>query len=213
MTPFLLETFPFRLNRNGAPLSCFDAFSSREPVSTSLENALAARLRLDKRGDEARHRRGEIARIMNEVDGGKFRLLLPGEIGFDPGAQRFAGNVDMQYPDHCDRSAGDDAIPMRAGSIIRRRQPGLLLDLAGDAARHIDRALPDVVEVGRTRREVDPPGIRGVLAHLTEYERAVGAAQRAHAKAVEHIFVGATPVAPRQEPGKIGFEIPGAETS
>src|SRR6185312_1534144 len=36
----LLEPFPFRLNRNGALDSCFDAPSSREPVSTSLENAL-----------------------------------------------------------------------------------------------------------------------------------------------------------------------------
>src|SRR6185312_6124269 len=32
-----LEPFPFRLNRNGTLDSCFDAFSSREPVSTSLE--------------------------------------------------------------------------------------------------------------------------------------------------------------------------------
>src|SRR5204862_911384 len=37
------EPFPFRLNRNGALSFCFDAFSSREPVSTSLENALADR--------------------------------------------------------------------------------------------------------------------------------------------------------------------------
>src|SRR6185437_14326263 len=35
-----LELFPFRWNRNGVLDSCFDAFSSREPVSTSLENAL-----------------------------------------------------------------------------------------------------------------------------------------------------------------------------
>ncbi|AUC95026.1 hypothetical protein CWS35_12840 [Bradyrhizobium sp. SK17] len=35
-----LEPIPFRLNRNGALDSCFDAVSSREPVSTSLENAL-----------------------------------------------------------------------------------------------------------------------------------------------------------------------------
>src|SRR5882757_2020534 len=35
-----LEPFPFRWNRNGALDSCFNAFSSREPVSTSLENAL-----------------------------------------------------------------------------------------------------------------------------------------------------------------------------
>jgi hypothetical protein len=36
----ILEPFPFRLNRNGALDSWFDAFSRREPVSTSLENAL-----------------------------------------------------------------------------------------------------------------------------------------------------------------------------
>ena len=35
-----LEPLPFRWNRNGAPNSCFDAFSSRELVATSLENAL-----------------------------------------------------------------------------------------------------------------------------------------------------------------------------
>ena len=35
-----LEPFPFRWNRNGALVFCFDAFSSREPVPTSLENAL-----------------------------------------------------------------------------------------------------------------------------------------------------------------------------
>src|SRR5476649_1646985 len=46
----LQEPFPFRLNRNGGSTSLFDAFSSREPVSTphqvrdrlSLENALGS---------------------------------------------------------------------------------------------------------------------------------------------------------------------------
>jgi hypothetical protein len=38
-----LKPFPFRWNRNGGFTSLFDAFSSREPVSTSLENALALR--------------------------------------------------------------------------------------------------------------------------------------------------------------------------
>jgi len=41
MMQCILEPFLFRLNRNGALLFCFDAFSSREPVPTSLENALA----------------------------------------------------------------------------------------------------------------------------------------------------------------------------
>src|SRR5690242_4913925 len=36
----VLGAVPFRLNRNGALDSCFDACSSREPASTSLENAL-----------------------------------------------------------------------------------------------------------------------------------------------------------------------------
>src|SRR5882757_3172132 len=39
-----LELFPFRWNRCGALDSCFDAFSSREPASTSLENALAEKM-------------------------------------------------------------------------------------------------------------------------------------------------------------------------
>jgi hypothetical protein len=38
--PAPLEPFPLRLNRSGAPTLCFVAFSRREPVSTSLENAL-----------------------------------------------------------------------------------------------------------------------------------------------------------------------------
>jgi hypothetical protein len=31
------------LNQNRALVSCFDAFSSREPVPTSLENAISCR--------------------------------------------------------------------------------------------------------------------------------------------------------------------------
>ncbi|MVT75692.1 hypothetical protein GPL20_22055 [Bradyrhizobium cajani] len=38
---FALEPLPFRWNRNGALGSCLDAFSLREPGSTSLENALS----------------------------------------------------------------------------------------------------------------------------------------------------------------------------
>jgi hypothetical protein len=37
---FILERVRFELNHDRALSFCFDAFSSREPVSTSLENAL-----------------------------------------------------------------------------------------------------------------------------------------------------------------------------
>ena len=96
---------------------------------------------------------------------------------------------------------------MRAGAIIRRRQAGFLLDFAGDAARYIDRAVADIVEIGRARRKIDAPGIGGMLAHFAQHEGAVGATQRAHAKTVEHVLVRKTPVAPGQETGEIGLEI------
>ena len=73
---------------------------------------------LDKRGDKAWHRRGEIARVAHQMDRGKFGLILTGKIGLDPGAQLFAGHIDIQHPDHRDRSAGDDAIPVRGGPVI-----------------------------------------------------------------------------------------------
>jgi hypothetical protein len=41
-SPFTLERIRFELNHERALSFCFDAFSSREPVSTSLENALVA---------------------------------------------------------------------------------------------------------------------------------------------------------------------------
>ena len=41
----------------------------------------------------------------HQMDGGQFGLMLPGEIGLDPLAQRFARHIDVQYPDHRDRAA------------------------------------------------------------------------------------------------------------
>src|SRR5258706_7811369 len=142
---------------------------------------------------------------------GKFGLILAREIGLDPGAQLFALHLDIQHPDHRNRSAGDDAIPMRARPIIGRRQAGFLLDLARDAACYIDRAAAEVVEVGRARRKIDAPGIRGMLAHFAQYERAVRAAQRAHSEAVEHAPVRKAPVGPCQKACEISVEITGAE--
>jgi hypothetical protein len=40
-----LEMFRFMLNRNISRFFCYDAFSSREPAPTSLENAMDEPLR------------------------------------------------------------------------------------------------------------------------------------------------------------------------
>src|SRR4051812_43047968 len=53
---FRLESSPFRWNRNGTLDYCFDAFSLREPVSTSLENALARVHRTPDHGNALRAR-------------------------------------------------------------------------------------------------------------------------------------------------------------
>ena len=100
---------------------------------------------------------------------------------------------------------------MRLARVVAGRKTGLLLELARDAAGYVDRAAPDVVEIGRAGRKIDAPGIGGVLAHFAEHEGAVGAAQRAHPEAVEHVPVRKAPVAPGQEAGEIGLEIAGAE--
>src|SRR4051794_11850846 len=100
---------------------------------------------------------------------------------------------------------------MPVGAVVRRHEPGFFLGFPSDAAGNVDRAIPDVVGVRRSRRKVNAPGIRRVRAHLAQHEGAVAGAKRAHAKSVEHVLVGKPPIAPRQEAGKISFEIFGAE--
>src|SRR5437899_407201 len=100
---------------------------------------------------------------------------------------------------------------MRLARVFAGREPGLFLEFARNAAGYVDRAVPDVVEVGGAGRKIDASGVRRVLAHLAKYESAVGAAERAHAKTVEHGRIGETPVAPGQKTCEISFEIAGAE--
>ncbi len=104
-----------------------------------------------------------------------------------------------------------DAVPMRRRLVVVRRQPGLLLELTRDAARDIDAVAGDVVGIGRTGRKIDAPRRRGVGSHLAHDKGAVGTAQRAHAKTVEHGGIDKAPVAPGEEAREIGREIAGAE--
>src|SRR5437879_6859712 len=100
---------------------------------------------------------------------------------------------------------------MRAGAIIRWCKSGLLFHLASNAAFNIDRVVADIGEIGCAGWKINPPGIRGMLAHFAHDECAVAAPQRAHAKTVEHALVRKAPVAPRQETGKISLEVLGTQ--
>ena len=100
---------------------------------------------------------------------------------------------------------------MWAGPVIRTRDAGFFFHLAPNAACNIDRAVADIGEIGCAGWKINPPGIRGMLAHFAHDECAVAAPQRAHAKTVEHALVRKAPVAPRQETGKISLEVVGAK--
>jgi hypothetical protein len=56
----MLEPFPIRLNRIGALVFCFYAFSLREPISTSLENAVANAAIRNQRLTAARKKPGKV---------------------------------------------------------------------------------------------------------------------------------------------------------
>ncbi len=106
-------------------------------------------MHLDESGDEARHRGSEVAKIPHQMDRRQFGGFLRGEIVFDPRAQGIAGHVDIQDPHHGNGDAGEDAIPMRIGTIVGGGEPRLLLHLACDAAGNIERLAPDVIEIRR----------------------------------------------------------------
>ena len=76
-------------------------------------------------------------------------MVLAGEIGLYPHAQRLAAHVDVQEADHRNRCAHHHAVPMRLRGVILLGETGLLENFADDAASDIDRAVADVVGIGR----------------------------------------------------------------
>ena len=101
--------------------------------------------------------------------------------------------------------------PARLRLEIVRRKTGLLADLAHDVAGEINPRAGDIAQVRQAGREIDHARIRGMRAHDPEQERAVAAAQRAHAKAILDAAVREAPMAPGQQAGEIGFEIGAVE--
>src|ERR1700722_19972348 len=164
----------FLLMRSETPVRCANAMTST-----------GRKLMLDERRDKARNRRPEAGRPAYQMDGGEVGLALGGQIVLDPRAYGFACETDIQYSHHRNARTDDHAIPVIDGTVIRRRQPGFFLDFTRHAAGNIDRAVAQIVEIGRSGRKINPPGIGGMLTHFTHHEGAVGATQRAHAKTIE----------------------------
>ena len=83
------------------------------------------------------------------MDCGEFGLVLAGKSGLDPRAQWFAAHIDVQEADHRNRRAHHHAVPIRICGIVFLGKTGLLENFADDAASDIDRAVADVVGIGR----------------------------------------------------------------
>jgi hypothetical protein len=80
-----------------AALDCFASLAMTAKSDPNLNSSGSlGQLLLDEGGDETRHGGGEIAEVTNQMDRGKFRLLLPGKIGLDPRLHRIAGQLRMQ---------------------------------------------------------------------------------------------------------------------
>src|SRR3978361_2178490 len=81
-------------------------------------NELSRKLLLDEGRNKTRHRGGEIGDAAHQMDRRQFRLLLPSEVGLDPGAQRFTGIIDLQNPDHRNGRTRHNAMPIGLGPVI-----------------------------------------------------------------------------------------------
>jgi hypothetical protein len=90
------RAFPFQLNRNGALASCFDAFSSREPVSTSLENALEA-------DDERAHGQKEYETACHDGEKQFVQAIAPASAHY---RSRLEGFGCVNFLTHVRRSSG-----------------------------------------------------------------------------------------------------------
>ncbi|MDA9468188.1 hypothetical protein [Bradyrhizobium sp. CCBAU 53415] len=132
-----MEPFPFRRSRNGAPDSCSDAFSSREPVSTSLENASETRAfkaEIARLGDVAAAYRAVFERERERAD--RLAVALLQATAETRAVNAWAAQLE------------DEMAALRSG-----RRPGG--SIAGQAARRLGHLAAFIVQADRAARTRD----------------------------------------------------------
>ncbi|MGX1318684.1 hypothetical protein AB7M17_002137 [Bradyrhizobium sp. USDA 377] len=129
-----LEPFPFRRSRNGAPDSCSDAFSSREPVSTSLENAL-----------EIAAFKAEIARLEDVATA--YRAVFERE---RERADRLAVELTQAAAETTAANAWAARLEDEVTALRNDRRPGGAI--AGYAARRLGHLAAAIVQADRAAR-------------------------------------------------------------
>src|SRR5665213_2890069 len=101
--------------------------------------------------------------------------------------------------------------PSGFGGKFRYIQSRFLFELALHTCVEIDLAIHDVVGVGGPARKINAAGLRRMLAHDAEQERAVGADNGGSTKAIMHAHGRAPPSAPGGEARIVGFQVGAAK--
>src|SRR3977135_4124229 len=124
-------------------------------------------------GHERGYGRIEVALSAHNADIGKLRHVLARQMVHDASPQRRRSLTRAHELHKRDRSTTEHCVPACLRSELTDVEPGLLLELARDAALEIDAVDRDVVEIRRAAGKVDLTGIEGVRAHLAYQEGAV----------------------------------------
>ena len=157
------------------------AVSSGNPARQGWEANCASRNAVTKRGIAGLRSRASRTMWMADNSGSCWlaRLATIRSRKASPGIST------PQHPDDRNRGSGVDAVPVDVAVRFAGSKPGLFLEFAHDAAGYVEHLAV---------RSGVPDGNRCVRGSpcwpIAEHEGAVGAAQRAHAKTVEHIGVG-----------------------
>ena len=129
-----VEPFPFRRSRNGALDSCSDAFSSREPAPTSLENAL-----------EINALKAEVARL--EEVAAAYRAVFERE---RERADRLAVELTQAAAETTAANAWAARLEDEVTALRNDRRPGEAI--AGYAARRLGHLAASIVQADRAAR-------------------------------------------------------------
>ena len=129
-----VEPFPFRRSRNGALDSCSDAFSSREPAPTSLENAL-----------EINALKAEVARL--EEVAAAYRAVFERE---RERADRLAVELMQAAAETAAANAWAARLEDEVADLRTGRRPGG--GIAGQAALRLGHLAAAIVQADRAAR-------------------------------------------------------------
>ena len=137
----------------------------------------------------------------------------PGDMSRDALKRRGAIELQSHRLEAGDHLAIEHDRPAGLGRDVFGSQASFLGELTHDAAIEIDAAIDRVARIGRPRREINAPSVRGMRRHFAEEKRAVRRTQRTLRKTIEDRLVGVTEIARGDEGFELDFKAGAGQTA